>query len=241
MKAVLLAAGLGTRLGPVTESIPKCMVEVAGKPVLQHNIEWLRHQHVTDLAINLHHRPDVVRRFLGGGEAFGVTIHYSWERALLGTAGAVGRLQGWLGNEEFLVLYADNIISCDLEAVGRLHRSLTAILTVALFWRDDVSASGIAEVTAEGRIRKFIEKPRAHEAISHWVSAGLLYCDPQLLNFIPDEQFSDFGRDVIPAVLEAGCTVGGHQMSPSEKLHWIDTPHDLEATRAAMYSEGRPS
>ena len=98
MKAMLLAAGLGTRLRPLTDHIPKCMVPVAGKPVLQRNIEWLRSQGVVDLVVNLHHYPEVVTDYFGDGSAFGVHLHYSYEPELLGTAGAL-----WGAREYFSI------------------------------------------------------------------------------------------------------------------------------------------
>nr|MDQ6949264.1 nucleotidyltransferase family protein [Actinomycetota bacterium] len=219
MKAVLLAAGLGSRLRPLTDATPKCLVPVAGKPVIQHDVEWLRGQGVCDLAVNVHHHSAAVQEFLGSGEHLGVSVRYSYEEELLGTAGAVGRLRDWVGDEDFLVVYADNILFCDLAAMARRHRELAATATVALFWREDVTASGVADVNPDGSITGFVEKPSAGEVDSHWVNAGLLRCDPRVLRFIPTG-FSDFGRDVLPALLAAEETVAAYPMSGTERLHW---------------------
>ena len=240
MKAMLLAAGLGTRLRPLTDAMPKCMVPVAGKPILRRTIEWLRDQGVTDLTVNLHAYPDAVTGYFGDGGACGVRLRYSPERELLGTAGAVGAVAPWLGEEPFLVVYADNLIRCDLARLTALHRRHAAALTLALFWRDDVSASGVVALDERDLVTAFKEKPRPGEELSHWVNAGLFLCEPRVLRFIPARGASDFGHDVLPAMLAAGERLAGYRMGPDESLRWIDTPADLAATETALREE-RPT
>ena len=202
MKAVLLAAGLGTRLGALTEHAPKCMVEVGGRPVLERNIEWLAAGGVHDLAVNLHHCADVVSGYFGDGKAYGATIHWSHEVELLGTAGTLASLRQWIGSECFLVVYADNLIGCDLPALVASHLAGTPAATVALFEREDVTASGVAELTDDDRIVRFVEKPSPGETDSRWVSAGLLVLGPRALALAPDR--GDIGHDLLPALLDAG-------------------------------------
>src|SRR6185503_2225069 len=130
--------GLGTRLGAVTATLPKCMVDVAGKPVLEHVVDWLRAEGVTDLIVNLHYRPEVVRDYFGDGARFGVRIAYSFEPELLGTAGAVRRVGADLtAHGTFLVVYADNLFEMSLAALLDRHRASGATLTVAVTERDD--------------------------------------------------------------------------------------------------------
>jgi NDP-sugar pyrophosphorylase family protein len=102
-------------------------------------------------------------------------------------------------------------------------------LTVALFHRDDPSSSGVAALSADDRIREFREKPPPGEESSKWVNAGLLVCEPRVLDFVPESVPSDFARDVIPALIAAGEPVVGYRMDATDSLHWIDTPQDLEA------------
>jgi NDP-sugar pyrophosphorylase family protein len=239
MKAMLLAAGLGTRLRPLTDNLPKCMVAVAGKPVLQHNVEWLRSQGVVDLVVNLHHCPEAVSDHFGDGNALGVCIHYSYEPELLGTAGALWAARQFFFHERFLVVYADNLIDCDLDRLHNLHTTSQAILTMALFRRADVSASGVVGLEEDGRIVAFKEKPEPEEILSHWVNAGLLLCELGVLRFIPPGQFSDFGHDVLPALLAAGEFLYGYTMGPGEGLWWIDTPEDLQRVREEWKGGGR--
>lgn len=232
MKAVLLAAGLGTRLGPHTEHSPKCMVKVGGRPMLERNIEWLVAGGVCDLAVNLHDRADVVSGYFGDGSAHGATIHWSHEAELLGTAGTLASLRQWIGSEYFLVVYADNLICCDLRALVAFHLGGMPAATVALFEREDVSASGVAELTHDDRIVRFVEKPRPGETDSRWVSAGLLVLGPRALALAPER--GDIGHDLLPGLLDAGERVSGYRMGPGERLFWIDTPADLLQTELAV-------
>jgi len=231
---MLLAAGLGTRLKPLTDHCPKCMVTVAGKPVLQRNIEWLQSQGIVDLVVNLHHYSEVVTGYFGDGSAFGVRLEYSYEPELLGTAGALWAARRFLSSERFWVIYADNLVNCSLNRMAGLHRSREAILTMGLFWRDDVSASGVAVVDEDGRILNFKEKPRPFEADSHWVNAGLFLCEPKILEYIPPETPSDFGHHILPMLLAAGELMYGYVMGPEETLYWIDTPDDLAHTETLL-------
>lgn len=234
MKAMLLSAGLGTRLRPLTDRLPKCMVPVAGKPVLQRNIEWLRSQGITELVVNLHHYPDAVTGYFGDGSAFGVHLEYSYEPELLGTAGALWGARRLLSAPRFWVLYADNLVNCSLERMESLHLARGATLTMGLFWRQNVSASGVVGLDGQGRITGFKEKPAAHEVLSQWVNAGIFLCEARVHQFIPAGQASDFGHDVLPAMLSAGEPLYGYTLGPEETLHWIDTPDDLARTESVL-------
>ena len=234
MKAMLLAAGFGTRLRPITDHLPKCMVPVAGKAVLQRNIEWLRSQGIVDLVVNLHHNPDAVTSYFGDGRAFGVHISYSYEPELLGTAGALWAARRFLATERFWVYYADNLVKCSLKRMASLHQARGATLTMGLFWREDVSASGVVGLDGDGRITGFKEKPAAHEVLSHWVNAGLFLCEARVLQLIPPGQVCDFGHDILPAMLLAGEPMYGYTLGLGETLHWIDTPVDLARTEAFL-------
>jgi mannose-1-phosphate guanylyltransferase len=231
---MLLAAGFGTRLKPLTDRCPKCMVPVAGKPLLQRNIEWLRSQGVVDLVVNLHLFPELVTDYFGDGSAFGVNIEYSQEAQLRGTAGAVWEARRFLASERFWVIYADNLFDCSLARIERLHLAHGATLTMGLFWREEVSASGVVKLDDDGWITGFKEKPAAHEVLSHWVNAGIFLCEAKVHQFIPPGRASDFGYDILPAMLSAGEPMYGYTLGPGETLNWIDTPEDLARTIAAL-------
>jgi mannose-1-phosphate guanylyltransferase len=232
VKAVLLAAGLGTRLGALTQHTPKCMLEVGGCPVLERNINWLVASGVRDLAVNLHHGAEIVRGYFGDGHAHGATIQWSHEVELLGTAGTLASLREWIGSEDFLVVYADNLIGCNLQALVASHLARVPTATVALFERDDVSASGVAELTRNDQIVRFVEKPSPGDTTSRWVSAGLLVLGPRALALAPER--GDIGHDLLPALLDAGEPVAGYRMGPGEPLLWIDTVADLAQAELAV-------
>lgn len=230
MKAILLAAGFGTRLGELTHELPKCMIEVGGKPLLQRNIEWAASNGISEVAVNLHHAPELVTSHFRS-HGCPLQMHWSHEAELLGSAGTLRSLCDWIGDDRFAVIYADNLIHCDLRSVSEFHARLAAAATVALFRRDDVSQSGVAELDSEDRIMRFVEKPRPGETSSHWVSAGLMILEPEVARVAPPK--GDIGRDLLP-LLAAERKVAGYRMGAGEMLHWIDTPEDLRRTRAAF-------
>lgn len=225
-KAMILAAGYGTRLRPVTDTVPKCMVPIGGKPLLQHTVERLRAYGVTQLVINVSYLPDVVMNHFGDGQRFGVEITYSREAEPLGTSGGVHKAATFFDGP-FWVWYGDNLSTCRLDQLWRFHRSQGGIATIALHYREDPTQSGIVGLDDRGCIVRFLEKPRAEEVFSHWVSAGIYLLEPYVLQAIPDGA-SDFGRDIFPQLLAQGAGLNGYRMSDQEHLWWIDTLQDLQ-------------
>jgi NDP-sugar pyrophosphorylase family protein len=210
---------------------PKPMLEIGGRPILEHNVRFLSRYGIRELVVNLHHCPEAITEYFGDGSAWGVQISYAHEPALLGTAGAVANVRQHF-DETFAVMYGDNLTTCDLGRLIDFHRRKGGIATVALFHREDATSSGIAEIDAEDRILRFLEKPRPDEIFSRWVNAGVLIMEPPVLDFIPKGCASDFGRDVLPALLAAGQSVYGYRMN--EKLWWVDSLEDLERTQRSF-------
>ncbi len=235
-KAMILAAGRGTRLRPLTDRVPKCMVRVGGKPILESSIEWLRRHGVTDLIINLHRMPDMVMDHFGDGERWGVKITYSMEPEPLGTAGGVKNV-GWFFDGPFFVWYGDNLSTCDLDRLYAFHRVKEAMATLALHYREDPTASGITGLDGEDRITRFLEKPRPDQVFSHWVSTGIFVMEPAALEMIPGEGRPDFGRDLFPKFAARGVPLYGYKMSGNENLWWIDRPADLARVRDLLGAE----
>lgn len=233
MKAMILAAGKGTRLAPLTDSLPKSMIPIGGKPVLEHTLTWLRCHGVGEVIINLYHQPHVIPAYFGDGSRWGLRITYSQENELLGTAGGV-KHAAWFFDGPFLVLYGDNLSTCDFSRLARHHRDRGAMATMALYRRDDPSSSGIAEVNGEDRIVRFVEKPRPEEVFSNWVNAGIYVLSPEILELIPAGQACDFGREVFPRMLAEGRALCGYRMQADEGLWWIDTPADLARVQRAF-------
>lgn len=209
--------------------MPKPMLPVAGRPVLEHNVRLLAAHGVRDITINLHHCPEVVTAHFGDGARWGVRLSYSHEATLLGTAGAAANVAPPFAST-FLVLYGDSLIGCDVGALLAFHQQQGATATIGLAYQEDPRASGIVEVAEDGRVQRFLEKPGAGEVFSHWVNGGLLALEPEALSFIPRGRPSDFGREALPAVIAAGRPVYGYR-GPFT-LHVIDTPEDYQRAQA---------
>ncbi len=202
--ALLLAAGRGTRISSVSKEQPKVLLEIAGKPVLFHNLELLAKHGIKNVWINLHHQAELIQNAVKGGAAWGLNVQYSFEKEILGTAGAVKNLEKELSGSDFMVLYGDNYTDCDLMKLYLSHKQSSALGTVALFDQGKSKNSGIAGgrvVTDEqGFIQKFTEGGTAE---SQLVNGGIYAFGPSVLKDIPNG-FSDFGKDIFPALLAQG-------------------------------------
>jgi mannose-1-phosphate guanylyltransferase/phosphomannomutase len=231
MKAVVLAAGKGERLKGLLDNTPKPMVEIDGKPILQHNLEWLKSFGVTDIYMNLHHLPDVITRHFGNGSGWGVCITYSYEPQLLGTAGAVKKIarEFWKDNspEPFAVVYGDNLVSdFDLRRIIQFHNRKKGIATICLYRKpEEVAKSGVVVLDENCKITRFVEKPLADQVASDLVNTGIYILEPMFLKYIPDG-CCDFGKDVFCRALEAGQPLFG--IVASSNLVAIDTPQLYE-------------
>jgi NDP-sugar pyrophosphorylase family protein len=214
------------------------MVPVAGKPLLEYTIEWLQGFGVTEVVINLSHLPDVIRSHLGDGNRWGVRITYSMETEPLGTAGGVKKAARFFDGP-FFVWYGDNLSTCNLARLYEVHRAKGGRATIAVHRRDDPVQSGIVGLNEDDRVVRFVEKPRPEEVFSPWVSAGIFVLERRVLDVIPEEGVSDFGRDVFPSMLIAGERLYGYRLSHDEGFWWADTPQDYEHVRAVSPELGR--
>ena len=221
MKAIILAAGKGSRLGNITNLIPKPMLKFNGKPLLQHNIELCKYYGITDLYINTHHLSSKITEYFENNCNFNISITYSYEKELLGTSGAIKNFQPLIGNEPFYVLYGDNISQFDLSKLQKKSSKHNNIATIGLYYKEDVSASGVAELdTHKQRIIKFIEKPKPHEIKSHWVNTGIYFLQPEIFEYIPTG-LSDFGKNIFPMLLKKNIPIYG--LCSNEKILTFDT------------------
>ena len=228
MKAMLLAAGKGTRLRPLTYDCPKCLMPLAGRPLIDWTLRWIRHAGVRECMINLHYLPDMVKEFVGDGERYGLGVHYSYEPELLGTAGAVKKVADFFDGP-FYVIYSDNFCQWDLKKLKEVFRGeeeRQAAGAVAVHWQEYVTQSGMVELDGDNRILRLIEKPRAEEVTSHYVSSGFFYLDPKVFDYIPENVFCDFGFHVFPAMLRAGERIYGVKME--DTIIGIDTVEAYE-------------
>ena len=227
MKALILAAGEGTRLRPLTLTQPKPMVPIGDRPLLAITVGMLRRYGITDLAINLHYLPQAITDYFGDGSRFGVEITYSHERVLLGTVGAAKQLAVFL-DETFLVIYGDVLTNLDYGRLVAFHQARRAALTLSLYRVDNPTEVGLVGIDAEGRITRFLEKPRPEEVFSDLANSGVLVCEPSILSYVPQGTFYDFGHHLLPQLLAAGERVYGLPLAEDEYLIDIGSPEKYQ-------------
>src|SRR5215210_7567460 len=233
MKAMVLAAGKGTRLFPLTGVIPKPMAPVAGKPVLQHIFELLSRTGVEEIYVNVHYLADVILGLYGEKtQVDGAKIHFAREERLLGTAGGARRLASFARSfdETFVVIMGDALTDVDVRELVDFHREKGAIATLALKRVSDTSEYGVAELDAEKNVLRFQEKPKVREAASDLASTGIYVLEPEVLDYIPSDTFFDFARDVFPRLLSSGEKVVGYDAGD---FYWSDVG-TLESYRIAQ-------
>jgi NDP-sugar pyrophosphorylase family protein len=241
MKALVLAAGKGTRMSALTANCPKPMLPVAGRPLLAWLIGWLRSCEITEIAINLHHLPTMITNYLEDGEQFGVKLTYSFEPTLLGTAGAAKALQSFL-DEPFVVVYGDIFTNFELRRLINLHQRShaagAALLTMALYRVANPAACGLVELDRQGRVLRFVEKPPPDAIFTDLANTGLLVCEPSLLETIPANTEFDFGRDLLPKLLASGTPIYGVEIQPHEYVVDIGTPAGYERAQQLATATG---
>jgi len=198
-----MAAGLGTRLRPLTDFLPKPMMPIANRPVLHHLLNLLHRHDVREVGINLHAFPDMIQSYFGDGSKLDMSITWSYEPELLGTAGGTKRLQSFFGGETILVTSGDGLHDIDVTALLGHHRRMGGIATLSVKPVSDPSAYGVVILDRDTRIRGFQEKPRRDEARSELANCGVYVIEAELLDRIPPDAFHDFGRDVWPQLVAA--------------------------------------
>jgi mannose-1-phosphate guanylyltransferase len=198
---MVMAAGFGTRLLPLTDYLPKQLMPVANRPVMHHLVNLLRRHGFRELGVNVHHFPDAFRAYFGDGSALDVSIQWSEEDELLGTAGGVKQLEEFWGGERILVTSGDGLHDVDLTALVRQHERSGALATLVVKPVRDPSQYGVVVTDRTTRIVGFQEKPPPDEARSNLASCGIYVLEPEVLEWIRAGEFSDFGNDVFPALL----------------------------------------
>jgi mannose-1-phosphate guanylyltransferase len=212
MKAMLLAAGLGTRLRPLTYELPKPMVPVLGRPVMEHILRLLARHGFDDVVANLHYFPDLIRGRFGDGSDYGVRLVYSYEPELMGTAGGVRNVRDHFGGETFLIISGDALTDIDLTALWKTHKEKGGIATLSLKRVDDPSQLGVVIVNEDGRIQGFQEKPDPAEALSNLGNCGIYVFEPEIFDYFPEREFVDWAMDVFPRLLAEDVSFYGHEV-----------------------------
>ncbi len=232
MLAIILAGGEGKRLRPLTNDLPKPLIPVQGKTLVELVIDVLRAHGMDEVILSIGYQADKIQAYLRDHPA-GLPLRYLVEEQPRGTAGALMMLKesGQLPAEDFFMVNADNLLGADLTALAAFHRSHGGLATVALHEVEDPSAYGVARLEGE-RIVEFVEKPSRERAPSHLINSGYAVLSPGVFDYVPHQPFAMYERDVYPAVARAGKLYG----YPTQG-QWFDT--GTHASYARVQAEWR--
>ncbi len=231
MKAMILAAGKGTRVRPLTNEMPKPMIPIIGKPVMEYLIEELERHGFDEIMINVSHLPEKIESYFGNGERLGVEIGYSFEGHIedgeiqseaVGSAGGIKRIQEFGGffDDTFLVVCGDALIDLDLTRAVREHWKSGAVASICTLSVEPQAVSDYGVVVSDetGQITSFQEKPSIDDALSNQVNTGIYIFEPQVLDLIPTGQTYDIGSDLFPKIVKKGLKFQAINIP----FNWID-------------------
>ena len=213
MRAIVLSAGYGTRLWPLTEDRTKPAIPILGKPLVGYVAEYLAGYGIDEIVVNLHHRPESVRRALGDGNRFGVKLYYVEEPEILGTSGALDNTREFFERETFVVVNGKIITDIDLNAALDTHRSMNALATLVLLPNTRRERFSVVETEA-GRVRRFGRMPVAgDDGDVPLMFTGIHILEPRIFEYVPRGVFSDSVIDVYPKAIANGEIVAAHVAS----------------------------
>ncbi len=221
-KAVIIAGGLGKRLAPLTESLPKPMLEIKGKPVLEHTLAWLKKSGITEVIICTGYLSHKIEDYFGDGKKFGVNIAYSIEKTELGTGGALKNAQKLIGNGTFIMLYGDLVVDMDLMKFVSFHKSKNSMCTLSLHKSDHPYDSDMIKCDKDGGIIAFLGKPKQGQAFENMGNAGVYCFEASILDLFPTRT-SMLDKEALPKTLKSGAKLYGYLTN--EKIIDIGT-HD---------------
>ena len=248
-----MAGGQGSRLRPLTEGVPKPMIPVLGRPMMEYILEAVRDAGITEILVTLHYRPNLIQDYFGDGSDWGVSIEYAIEEHPLGTAGSVKNGAHFL-DEPFLIISGDALMDYDLRALMDAHAQSGALVTFCLARVQDPSEFGIVVTDDDGRVQRFQEKPGPSEVFTDTVNTGIYVMDPRVLEDIPGDTEFDFSHDLFPVLLERGENLRGYvakgywsdigNVDQLSQATWdlleglVDLPIPGEEIRSQIYVEG---
>ncbi len=249
MKAMILAAGKGTRVRPITYTTPKPMIPILQKPVMEFLVELLRQHGFNQIMVNVSHLANEIENYFRDGQRFGVEIGYSFEGRIvegelvgeaIGSAGGMKRIQDFnpFFDDTFVVLCGDALIDLDLTEAVRWHKEKGSIATIVMksVPRNEVSSYGVIVTDETGRVKQFQEKPSVEEAISTNINTGIYIFEPEVLNYIPSGKEYDIGGQLFPQLVEMGAPFYGIAMD----FQWVDigkVPDYWRAIRGVLTGE----
>ncbi|MEY2749596.1 MAG: hypothetical protein RLZZ168_1612 [Cyanobacteriota bacterium] len=251
MKAMILAAGKGTRVRPITHTIPKPMIPILQKPVMEFLLELLREHGFTEIMVNVSHLAEEIENYFRDGQRFGVEIAYSFEGRIedgeligdaMGSAGGLKKIQTFqrFFDDTFVVLCGDALIDLDLSEAVRRHKAKGAMasLITKRVPREQVSSYGVVVTDDDGRVRSFQEKPAVDEAASDMINTGIYIFEPEVLDYVPAGVPFDIGSDLFPRLVEDGAAFYALPM----EFEWVDigkVPDYWQAIRSVLQGQVR--
>ena len=249
MKAMILAAGKGTRVRPITYTIPKPLIPILQKPVMEFLLELLRQHGFDQIMVNVSHLAEEIENYFRDGQRFGVSIAYSFEGRVvegkligeaLGSAGGLRKIQDFnpFFDDTFVVLCGDALIDLDLTEAVKCHKEKGAIATIVTKTvpKEVVSSYGVVVTQENGLIKAFQEKPSVEEALSTQINTGIYIFEPEVINYIPPNQTYDIGGDLFPKLVEMGAPFYAVNMD----FEWVDigkVPDYWDAIRGVLLGQ----
>lgn len=227
MKAIIMAGGEGKRLRPITCTMPKPMVPVLNRPIVDYTMDLIKKHGIREAVYTLNYMGGVIKNHIGDGSAWGIRVQYSDPGRKLGTAGSVREAIGE-ANERVLVLSGDGITDIDIEDAEKSHVESGAAVTIVLKKVDDPTEYGVALLDDDGMITRFIEKPERNRVFSDFANTGIYIIEPQVLNMIPKDTDFDFSKDLFPKLMSEGIKIHGYRMEG----YWCDIGDISEYRRA---------
>jgi len=235
LKALILTAGLGTRLGDLTKFIPKPMLPIVGRPILNFSVRHLASFGFNQIALNLHYRPDIIKSYLGTGSQYGVEITYSFEKELLGTAGALIPLKFFFENEPyFLVIYGDIVTNQNLDELVAFHIEHDAVATLLIHKRKH--SNSIIELDGANKIVTLLERPAQalqNKYLDSWVNSGVQILSPRIFDYLPPHLPLDLPKDIyVPHLNEMpiyGFPLRGYRCAIDSQDRYTQVCQDLES------------
>ena len=231
MKAMILAAGYGERMRPLTNSIPKPLLPINGKPILYYTLQLLKKNRISEVVINLHHMPDMIMGAFGDGSSFEMKIHYSCEKEILGTAGGIKAAEGFLKDETFLVINSDILVDIDINKVLEFHKQKRAVVTMVLRQDTAVDRYGAIEIDSDGRIRRFLGKPEYKRSLllKKMMFTGIHIVEPEIFDEIPSKKYCGITEEIYPKLINKNTPIYGYEFNG----YWIDigTPERYEKAK----------
>ena len=238
---MILAAGYGERMRPLTNSMPKPLLPINNKPILHYTLQLLKKNGIFEIVINLHHLPDMIMNVFGDGSSLGMKIHYSYEKEILGTAGGIKAAEGFLNDGTFLVINSDIIADIDIKKVLKFHKKKKTFATMVLRHDTDADRYGAIEVDSDWRIRRFLGNPPyvpplnkggrggGLPPLKKLMFTGIHIFEPEIFDEIPSGRYCGITEETYPKLMNDNIPIYGYEFNG----YWIDmgTPERYEKAK----------